>query len=149
VVAVSTVRVMKMSAHHVIEVIAVWGAFVPAVWAVSVLLIMPFTFMLGRTFLRIGTAHGYRVFVDVAVMQMMQVTVVKIVRMPLVNDSHVPATGTMLVTVLGVLCALTFFHISPFDRDYVYDNAREKKREPIRVSPRFPKLISGRAARAE
>jgi len=40
--------------------------------------------------------------------------------------SHVTASRIKLVAMLGVLCALTFFHASPFNRDIPYDNARAK-----------------------
>jgi hypothetical protein len=104
IVAVRTMGMMHMTAHHIIEVIAVRNAFMPAFWSVSVFVAMRPTFVIGRASARVGAAHRNTMLIDVAVMEVMHVTVMKIVGMPLVGYSHVSAIRTMLVTVFGVLC---------------------------------------------
>jgi hypothetical protein len=143
IVAVRTMGMMHMPAHHVIKVISMRNAFVPAFRAVSVFMTMRSTFVVGRAVAWVGAAYGKRVLIDVAVMEVMQVTIVEIIRVPLVGYGHVPATGTMLMSVLGVLCALTFFHMSPFDRQIPIRSCTAEKSAQIRVFSWFPELIFG------
>jgi hypothetical protein len=110
--------VMHVSTDDVIEVIAVGNAFMPAFWAMSVVASVRFTLVIWRAVVGIGSTDGDSVLVDVAVMEVVHMTIMKIVRMSLVGYSHVPATGTMLVTVFGVLGALTFFHCCSFRPEY-------------------------------
>ena len=45
---------------------------------------VPLTFVVGRAVVRVGAAERNRVFIDVAVMEVVQVTIMKIVRMTFV-----------------------------------------------------------------
>ena len=127
VVAVRAMGMMHMSTDDVIEVIAVRNAFMPAFRAVSVVAAMRSTLVVRRAGVGVRASDRNRVLVNMAVMEVMHVTIMKIVRVPLVGYSHVPAIRTMLVTVFGVLCA-TFFHASPFDGDSSYDDVRTEKK---------------------
>jgi hypothetical protein len=105
---------MEVASHQVIHVVPVRCLFMTAVGAVSMLAAMPFALMVRRAGIRVRVAYGKGVFIDVIVMHMVQVTIMEIVGMPVVAYRHVPATGTMNVTVGRVRSALTFFHIHPF-----------------------------------
>lgn len=148
IVAVRAMGMMHMSTDDVIKVIPVRNGFMPAFRTVSVFLIVPCTCVVGRASVGVGTANGNSVLIDVAVMHVMHVTVMEIVRMPLVAYSDMSAIRTMFVAVLGVLCALAFFHRSPFDQlttDFNQLNTERScasgRRTRIRVFPGFPGLI--------
>lgn len=115
IVAVRVMRMVEMSTHDVINVIAVWRAFMPAFWTVSMVAAMCFAFVIRRAATRVGTAYRNGVLVDVSFMDVMQMSVMKIVRVSLMANRRVAATGTMFVAVLGMRCTLTVFHIFPFE----------------------------------
>jgi hypothetical protein len=92
-------------------VIAVRRAFVSAVRAMSVFATVSFAVMGRRALVRVRGAHREGVFINVVVMHVMQMTIMKIVDMPVVAYSHVPAGGTVRMTMGFVCCALSFFHI--------------------------------------
>jgi hypothetical protein len=96
---------VHMAADHIIEVIAVRNAFMPAFRPVSVFTFVRSTLVVRRACAWVGSADRNRVLIDVAVMEVMHVTIMKIVRMPLVGYGHVPAIRTMFVTVFRVLSA--------------------------------------------
>jgi hypothetical protein len=105
VVAVLAMSMVHMAADHIIEVIAVRNAFMPAFRAVSVFTFVRSTLVVRRACVWVGSADSNRMLIDVAVMEVMHVTIMKIVRMPLVSYGHVPAIRTMFVTVFRVLSA--------------------------------------------
>jgi hypothetical protein len=144
VVAMGTVSMVHMAADHIVEVITVRNAFVPAFWSVCVFGSVRSTLVVGRAFAGVSAAHRNRVFIDVAVMEVMHVTIVKIVRMPLVGYGHVPAIRTMLVTVLGVFFALTFFHSLLLSTGIFTRSCADENKAPIRDSPtrKFAKWIT-------
>ncbi len=114
IVAVGIMRVMEVPTHQIINVIAVRRAFVSAVRAMSMLATVPFAVMGGRAFVRVGAAHRESMFINVVVMHVTQMTIMQIVGVPVVAYSHVPARGTVRVTMGCVRCALSFLHISSF-----------------------------------
>lgn len=71
----------------------------PAVRAVSMFVTMPFALMIRCAAVGVGAANGNGVIIDVIVMDVMQVTIMEIVRVPVVAYRCVPATRTMHVTV--------------------------------------------------
>jgi hypothetical protein len=117
---------------------------------VGVFTSVPSTFVVGRAGVGIGLTYGNRVLVDVAVMEVMHVTVMEIIRMSLVTHGDMSAIRTMFMTVLGMLCALTWFHVSPFDQlntdfnqsNTEYDHARAGGAARIRIFSTFTELIS-------
>jgi hypothetical protein len=112
IVAVGAVGMMEVATYQIIKMIPVWCAFMPAVWTVNMFAIVPFAVMVGRAAVRVGATHGNGVLVDVVVMGVMQVTIMKIVRMPIVSHRRVPAIRAVHVSVGGVRSALSFFHTS-------------------------------------
>jgi hypothetical protein len=79
VVAVPAMRVMKMPADDVIEMIPVGRSLVAALGSVSVLLLVTFALVVGRAVVWVGAANGNGVLIDVTAMNVMQMAVVEIV----------------------------------------------------------------------
>ena len=71
VVAVTAMRVMKMPADDVIEVIPVRCSLVAALGSVAVLLVVTFAIVLGRAVVWVGAAYGNGVLIDVTAMNVM------------------------------------------------------------------------------
>jgi hypothetical protein len=99
IVAVRTMGMVEVPTHQIINVVAMRRAFMPAVGAVNMFAIVPFTLMAGRAAVRVRAAYRNGVFVDVIGMDVVQVTVMKIVGMPVVAYRHVAAIRTMHVIV--------------------------------------------------
>ena len=95
VVAMGIMRVMKVSTHHIVHVVAVRRAFMPAVRSMSMFGSVSFALMVWRAFVRVGTAYRERVFIDMILVHVMQVTIMQVIGMSFMSDSHVPATGSM------------------------------------------------------
>lgn len=76
IVAMFAVRMMQVSVHQVIDVIAMWHRLVAAVRSVSVSGFMRAAVVAWRAVGGIRSAHRNCVIVDVAVVNMMQVSVV-------------------------------------------------------------------------
>ena len=95
VVAMAIMRVMKVSTHHIVHVVAVRRAFVSAVRSMSLFGSVSIALMVWRAFVGVGTAYRERVFIDVVLVHVMQVTIMEIIGMSFMSDSHVPATGSM------------------------------------------------------
>ena len=90
---------VQVPTHQIVKVVPVRCAFMSAVGAVSMFATVRFTFMVRRAAVRVGATYGNGVFIDVIVMDVMQVTIVEIVDMPVVAYRHVPAIRTVHVTV--------------------------------------------------
>jgi len=66
--------------------------------------------MLGCATIRIGSGHFDRVLVDVIPMRMMQMPIMQIVDMFAMPDGRVPASGSMLMRMIGVVRLITRAH---------------------------------------
>jgi hypothetical protein len=71
VVAVIAMRVMKMPADDVIEVISVWRSLVATLGSVAVLLVVTLAIVVGRAVVWVGAANGNGVLIDVTAMNVM------------------------------------------------------------------------------
>jgi hypothetical protein len=99
VVAVGIMRVVQVSTYDVVHVVAVRRAFMSAVRSMSMFGSVSFALMVGRAFVRVGITYRERVFIDVVLVHVMQVTIMEIIGMPVMTDSHVPATGSVRMIV--------------------------------------------------
>jgi hypothetical protein len=99
IVAVGAMGVMQVPTYQIIKVVPMRCAFMPALWAVNMFSFVPFAFMVGRAGVRVGAIYGNGVLIDVVGMRVMQVTIMKIVRMPIVTHRRVPAIRAVLVSV--------------------------------------------------
>lgn len=97
------VRVMQVTVHQVIDVIAMGYGLVAAPGAVNVSGGMAGAGMLRGALVRIGGRNREDVLVHVIVVRVMHVAVVKVVHVTVVADGDVIASGTVLVRMIGVV----------------------------------------------
>ena len=103
IVAVVAVRMVKMSVHEIVDVVAMRHRFVSTSTAVNMIGIVSAATMCRGAASRIGVADLQRVFLDLPVRtDVMQVTVVQVVHVVAVLNSGVLAARAMLVVVIGV-----------------------------------------------
>lgn len=88
-----------MTVDEVIGMISVRHRLVPAVRPVPVPLSMGAAVVVGGALRRILAVHRDLVLVHMASMGSVEVTVVQVIRVPLVDDCGVPAIRTMLMRV--------------------------------------------------
>jgi hypothetical protein len=103
VVAVVAVRMVQMSGHQVIDVIAVRHRFMPAAGAVNVFLGVGPTSVLGRAAGRIARANFQLVLLDLAAVWMVQMAIVDVIDVSVVLDRRVAAARAVLVVVTAVV----------------------------------------------
>src|SRR5262249_7231186 len=113
IIAVAGVRMMQVPANEIVKMVPMGRHFMPALWSVSMPSIMPLAIMIRRARIRIGATHRYRMLIDVVIVDVMQVTVVKIISMAVVRYGLVTAAGVMRMTVTGVFLTRTFHKNQP------------------------------------
>jgi hypothetical protein len=102
IIAVIAVNVMQMTGDQVVHVIAVGNYLVSATCAMLVTLLMALANVMGSTTCRVGSGGLDYVFINMAFMHEMQVSVVQIINVAVVLYSDMSAVGTMLMSVLLV-----------------------------------------------
>ena len=104
IVAVLAVRMMEMSAHQVIDMIAMRHCLVAAVWSVDMAGFVRAAVVARSAVGRIGSADCESVVINMAVVNMMHVSIMQIIRVAVVLDGGVAA-------ILAVGVCMTFvFH---------------------------------------
>ena len=114
IVAVVAVRMVQVSAHQIIHVVAVRRALVPAIGAMGVLAAVRFAVMFRRAVVRVRVTYRNEVFVNVIAVDMMQMAIMKIVDMPLMTDLRVAADSAVHMIMGGVCSAFRVLHTSSF-----------------------------------
>jgi hypothetical protein len=102
VVAVAAVRMMKMSAHMVVCVIAVRNRRMAAAGPVNMSRLVPAAAMVGRAGVGVLVRHLNHMFVDMSFVRMVEMTIVQIVDVAAVADGGVATTRPMLVSMVGM-----------------------------------------------
>jgi hypothetical protein len=102
VIAVIAVNVMQMTGNQVVHVIAVGNYLVSATCAMLVTFLMALANVMGSTTCRVGSGGFDHVFINMAFMHEMQMSVVQIINVAVVFYSGMSAVGTMLMCVLLV-----------------------------------------------
>ena len=102
IIAVIAVNVMQMTRNQVVHMIAVGNRLVSATYAMLVALLMAIANVIGSTTCRVGTGGLDHVFINMAFMQEMQVSVVQVIDVAVVLYSDMSAVGAMLVSMLLV-----------------------------------------------
>jgi hypothetical protein len=102
IITVTRVRVMEVSVHKVVKVIAVRHGLMATIGTVLVCRIMALADMLGRACGGVVAVNGHRTFVYVAVMGFVHVSLVQKAGMVSVRNSHVPTALSVLVGVVRV-----------------------------------------------
>ena len=97
VVAVAAVGVMEMSVDEIVDVVSVGNGFVTAAGAVDMGGVMSAAGVFRGADGRVERRESNAVLVDVAVMQVVQMTIVEIVDVIVVPDGGVAAAGFVLV----------------------------------------------------
>jgi hypothetical protein len=93
---------VQVTRHQIVDVIAVRNRLMPAAYAVDVCLGMPAATVLRRTRRRVRRSDLDATFVDVAVVELMQMPVVKIVDVATMPDRAVAAVGPVLMRMILV-----------------------------------------------
>jgi hypothetical protein len=122
IVAVTAVRVMEVAAHEVVGVPGVRHTLVAACRPVHVPLLMTPAGVIGRAVRAVHVRRTERMLVDVIAVHVVQMAVVKIVRMTLMRDRHVPARRSVLVRMVVVLLAFLCHGPTPFVRQEMATN---------------------------
>lgn len=102
IIAVIAVNVMQMTRNQVVYMVAVGNRLVSATYAMLVALLMAIANVIGSTTCRVGTGGLDHVFINMAFMQKMQVTVMQVIDVAVVLYSDMSAVGAMLVSMLLV-----------------------------------------------
>lgn len=100
VVAVRAVRMVKMSVHQVVHMVAMGHCLMPAARSVPVLAVMTAAIVVGRAALGIVRPNVDHVLVDMAFMRMMKVPIVKVVDVVAMLDGDMPAIGPVGMGVI-------------------------------------------------
>jgi hypothetical protein len=116
IVAVIPVRMMQMTIHQVIHVVAMRYSFVPAVDTVGVgLPIGGRAAVVRRAFVRIRRSHLNPMVVHMIAVGVMQIAIMNIIRVAIVFHCGVPAVWAMHVVVNPRMLMVSVSHrVSPF-----------------------------------
>jgi hypothetical protein len=100
VIAMTVMRMVKVSVNHVIHVIAVWNRLMAAVLTVLVIGAVRSAVVAFGAVDRIRGADLKLVLVDMAFVKRVQVTVVKVIGMTVVEDRCMTAARAMLMSMV-------------------------------------------------
>ena len=112
IVAVITIWMMQVPVYQVVDVVSVGHGFVTTICAVLVFLRVSGAVVPIRAVCRIGRTDFNRVFINMTIMRMMQVSVMQIIEVIVVPDCSMLAPVVVFVCVLFV--DLMFGHLGSF-----------------------------------
>jgi hypothetical protein len=115
VVAMVAVRMVEVSIHQIIDMVAVRHGLVTAIGPVDMTRVVPGAVMIGRADVGIRCGHCQDMFVDVISMHMMQMTIMQVVDVPVVIDREMSAAGAMLMNMVFVFRASAHADRSSFE----------------------------------
>jgi hypothetical protein len=115
VVTLTPFRMMEMSTHQIVGVVAVWNRFVAASGSMLVVLIVTTAIMSGRARCGITRAYGDHMLINMAGMQVVHVSVMEIIRVSFVFNGSVSATRAVLMRMAVVPIAC--HDLLPSERD--------------------------------
>jgi hypothetical protein len=107
---ITVVAVMKMEvvSNYVVDMVAVRNCLMSAARPVHVVLVVSAATVLWGTGVGIARIFSEAMFVHVVAVDIVHMSVVQIIRMPVVVDGGVTAAGTVLMVMLLVRVARTF-----------------------------------------
>jgi hypothetical protein len=108
VVAVIAVRMMQPTIHQVIDMVAMRNNLMSTIWTMPVR-----ATRFGRAAHRILFIDRQRMFVNVILVHVMQMTIVKVVYMTVMYDRGVAAVGAVLMGVIGVVFLIADHRLAP------------------------------------
>ncbi len=100
IVAVRTMGEVQVPADHIVHMVAMWNGVVPAICAMAMSGLVSVAGMRGGTSVWIVAGNGEHMFVDVVVMDVVQMAVVQVVGMAVMRDRLVAAACCMTVGML-------------------------------------------------
>ncbi|MDT3722385.1 hypothetical protein [Pseudomonas oryzihabitans] len=106
---------MQAAIHQVVDMIAMGNGFVAAIGAMDMIGCVAAALAMSAL-VGIGGANGDDVFVDVIAMHVVQVTIVKIVDVPVMLDGGVSAIRPMLMAVIGVMLVAATAHATDSEK---------------------------------
>lgn len=101
IVAVVPVGMVKVIAHEIVDMVAVWNGFVPAARTMYVIGVMAATLMIWGAPVRIGRSHRDDMLINVIAMQVMKMAIVQIVDVAIMQYPQMAAVGAVLMGVVG------------------------------------------------
>jgi len=105
VIAMVSVRMVEMTIDEVVDVVAVDYRWVTATGSVDVALVVAGAFMAGRAAVWIDCRYLQHAFIHMVAVNVVQVSVVQVVRMALMLDGEMTASRTMLMLMTFNLLA--------------------------------------------
>lgn len=89
------VYMVKVAINQVVHMVAVRNRLMPTARSMDMACIMSTAMVCRSTGVRIGFRHRNHVLIDVAIVGMMQVSVMEVVDMSIMQDGLVPTAGAM------------------------------------------------------
>jgi hypothetical protein len=114
IVAMVAMRMMEMAAHQIVDMITMGNFRVATFWAVDMPLFMTTATVGRRATFRIRRRYFQYALIDVIAVHMVQMAVVQVVRVSVVLNCRMAASGTVLMCVAFNFRAGSHIHI-PFD----------------------------------
>ena len=100
VIAVITVDMVQVTIDKVVDVVAMRNRWVTTPRPMNMVHIVTAADVCRRACVRVGVRDRNRVLIDVAIMGMVQVTIVKVIDMAIMHDGCVTAVFTVFVFVI-------------------------------------------------
>jgi hypothetical protein len=110
VIAMAVVRIVEMPFDQVIDMVAMRHGLMAAIRPMLMFNRMPHAFVLRRAVLGVGRGYADYMFIDVAVMRVMQMPIVQVINMTIVHDPRMAAPRPMRVVMIFVLRGVTIPH---------------------------------------
>ena len=103
VITMAIVRMVQMTVHKIIDVVAMWHGFVPAARAVNVACFMAVAVVIRGTNIRIDRANGNAVFIHMPLVRVVQMAVVQVINVAIMFNGGVAAVCAVLMRMVGVM----------------------------------------------
>jgi hypothetical protein len=110
IIAMVAVRMMKMSVDKIVDVIAVWHRWVPALRPMHMSVLVAAAAMFRCAPIWIVRAHLDRMLVHVVSVRMMEMAIMQIVDMAIVANGRVAAARAMLMAVIRMMREVAGIH---------------------------------------
>ena len=103
VIAMAVVRMVQMTVHKIIDVVAMWHGFVTAARAVNVACFMAVAVVIRGADIRIDRANGNAVFIHMPLVRVVQMAVVQVINVAIMFNGGVAAVCAVLMRMIGVM----------------------------------------------
>ena len=103
VIAMAVVRMVQMTVHKIIDVVAMWHGFVTAARAVNVACFMAVAVVIRGADIRIDRANGNAVFIHMPLVRVVQMAVVQVINVAIMFNGGVAAVCAVLMRMVGVM----------------------------------------------